>query len=176
MTRLRIGQHWKREPSASPVDSIALELDGVNLLAGAVEEPLAEVVPALVGAVAALHAGKRRLAQVSLPEATWSWCCGGWDRTWNCPWRASPGPPTCCGRPCAWSWRSCGGRPARRKRFLADVTRLAPEGPSAALARGAGGSLRGLLGGPPASGRRRPPEPSTPPGGAPRGARASASS
>ena len=46
-----------------------LELDGVDLLPGAVEEPLAEVVPALVGAVAALHAGRRRLAQVSLAEA-----------------------------------------------------------------------------------------------------------
>ena len=68
MTRFRLGQRWKREPTAAPVDSIALELDGVNLLAGAVEEPLAEVVPSLVGAAAALRAGRRRLVQVSLPE------------------------------------------------------------------------------------------------------------
>ncbi|MBU8900379.1 PQQ-like beta-propeller repeat protein [Corallococcus sp. M34] len=69
MTRIRIGQRWKREPSAPPLDSIALELDGVNLLSGAVEESLAEVVPALAEAVAALQGGTRRLAQVSLGEA-----------------------------------------------------------------------------------------------------------
>lgn len=69
MTRIRIGQRWKREPSASPLDSIALELDGVDLLSGAVEESLAEVVPALVRAVASLHIGGRGMAQVSLAEA-----------------------------------------------------------------------------------------------------------
>ncbi|HEX8433845.1 hypothetical protein, partial [Archangium sp.] len=41
----------------------------MNLLPGAVEEALAEAVPALVEAVAALHAGSQRLAQVSLAEA-----------------------------------------------------------------------------------------------------------
>ncbi|MFY1830691.1 PQQ-binding-like beta-propeller repeat protein [Myxococcus fulvus] len=69
MTRIRIGQRWKREPSASPLDSIALELDGVDLLSGAVEESLAEVVPALVRAVASLRTGGRPMAQVSLAEA-----------------------------------------------------------------------------------------------------------
>ncbi|MDY7228072.1 PQQ-binding-like beta-propeller repeat protein [Hyalangium rubrum] len=69
MTRFRLGQRWKREPSAPPVDSIALELDGMDLLSGAGEEPLAEVVPTLVGAAADLHAGRSRLAQVSLAEA-----------------------------------------------------------------------------------------------------------
>ena len=69
MIRIRIGQHWRREPGEPPMDSVALELDGVNLLPGAVEEPLAEVVPALLAAVASLHAGRARLAQVSLPEA-----------------------------------------------------------------------------------------------------------
>ncbi|WP_044889126.1 PQQ-binding-like beta-propeller repeat protein [Myxococcus hansupus] len=69
MTRIRIGQRWKREPAASPLDSIALELDGVDLLSGAVEESLAEVVPSLVRSVAALYGGRHRLAQVSLPEA-----------------------------------------------------------------------------------------------------------
>ncbi|MFY0575627.1 hypothetical protein ACN28S_15800 [Cystobacter fuscus] len=48
---------------------MSLELDGVNLLPGAVEEPLVDVVPALLGALAALHAGGQRLAQVSLTEA-----------------------------------------------------------------------------------------------------------
>ncbi len=69
MTRFRIGQRWKREPAVAPLDSVALELDGVNLLSGAEEEPLAEVVPALVCAVATLATGRRRLAQVSLTEA-----------------------------------------------------------------------------------------------------------
>jgi outer membrane protein assembly factor BamB len=69
MTRFRLGQRWKREPTAHPLDSIALELDGVNLLMGAVEEPLVEVVPALVGMAATLRAGRQKLAQVSLPEA-----------------------------------------------------------------------------------------------------------
>ncbi|WP_426752537.1 PQQ-binding-like beta-propeller repeat protein [Myxococcus sp. Y35] len=69
MTRIRIGQRWKREPAASPLDSIALELDGVDLLSGAVEESLPEVVPSLVRTVAALYGGRQRLAQVSLPEA-----------------------------------------------------------------------------------------------------------
>ncbi len=69
MIRFRIGHRWKREPADPPHDSVALELDGVNLLPGAVEEPLTEVVPALVEAVAALHVGGRRLAQVSLGEA-----------------------------------------------------------------------------------------------------------
>jgi outer membrane protein assembly factor BamB len=69
MIRFRLGHRWKREPADAPHDSVSLELDGVNLLPGAVEEPLVEVVPALVAAVAALHAGERRLAQVSLGEA-----------------------------------------------------------------------------------------------------------
>ncbi|WP_434389840.1 PQQ-binding-like beta-propeller repeat protein [Melittangium boletus] len=48
---------------------MSLELDGVNLLPGAVEEPLVEGVSALLEAVAALHRGTRRVAQVSLTEA-----------------------------------------------------------------------------------------------------------
>ncbi|PTL85346.1 PQQ-binding-like beta-propeller repeat protein [Vitiosangium sp. GDMCC 1.1324] len=68
MIRFRIGHRWKREPADPPHDSVALDLDGVNVLPGAVEEPLVEAVPALVGAVATLHAGGR-LAQASLAEA-----------------------------------------------------------------------------------------------------------
>ena len=70
MTRFRLGQRWKREPTARPQDSITLELDGVNLLSGAVEEPLTEVVPALVEVATAMWGGKVKLAQVSLPEAS----------------------------------------------------------------------------------------------------------
>ncbi|MHB8873077.1 MAG: outer membrane protein assembly factor BamB family protein [Myxococcaceae bacterium] len=68
MIRFRIGQSWKREREAAPVDSFGFELDGVDLLSGASEEPLAKVVPELIDAVHAL-AGGARSAQVSLAEA-----------------------------------------------------------------------------------------------------------
>ena len=69
MIRFRIGQSWKREPDAAPVDSFGLDVEGVDLLSGASEEPLAEVVPDLVEAVHSLAAGARRAAHVSLAEA-----------------------------------------------------------------------------------------------------------
>lgn len=68
MIRFRIGQGWRRERTA-PVDGFALELDGVNLLASAAEEPLSRVVPELVEAVHALFTARRQVAQLSLPEA-----------------------------------------------------------------------------------------------------------
>lgn len=68
MIRFRIGQSWKREPEAAPVDSFGLVLDGVDLLAGASEEPLAKVVPDLIEAMHALALGGSRCAQVSLAE------------------------------------------------------------------------------------------------------------
>jgi outer membrane protein assembly factor BamB len=69
MLRLRLGQRWRREAGAPPLDALGLEVDGVDLLAGASEEPLAEVVPALLEAVHALACLGRQLAQLSLPEA-----------------------------------------------------------------------------------------------------------
>ncbi len=70
MIRFRLGQRWKRERGGAPLDSLALEMDGLDLLGGqASEEPLAEVVPELVGAVHALCAGGEPVAQVSLPES-----------------------------------------------------------------------------------------------------------
>src|SRR4051812_27673581 len=68
MIRFRIGQSWKRERSAAPVDAFGLDLDGVDLLVGASEEPLAKVVPELVDALRALAQGAAT-AQVSLAEA-----------------------------------------------------------------------------------------------------------
>lgn len=68
MIRFRIGQQWKGERAESPVDAFGLELDGVDILAGASEESLLRVVPELVEAVHALQSGER-LAQVSLPDA-----------------------------------------------------------------------------------------------------------
>jgi outer membrane protein assembly factor BamB len=72
--RFRLGQQWKREPGAeNPLDAFGLELDGVELLAGASEEPLAQVVPSLVEAVVALQGGERT-AEVSLHEAHFELC------------------------------------------------------------------------------------------------------
>lgn len=68
MIRFRIGQGWRRERSA-PVDGFGLELDGINLLSGAGEEPLTRVVPDLVEAVHSLYARAQPVAQASLPEA-----------------------------------------------------------------------------------------------------------
>src|SRR3954471_7361619 len=69
MIRFRIGQSWKREPAAAPVDSFGLELDGVDILPEASEEPLQQVVPALVETVHALAAEGEPVAQLSLGEA-----------------------------------------------------------------------------------------------------------
>ncbi|HVE83852.1 MAG TPA: hypothetical protein VND93_13430, partial [Myxococcales bacterium] len=69
MIRFRIGQSWKREPAAAPVDSFGLELDGVDLLPEASEEPLQQVVPALVETVHALASEGEPVAQLSLGEA-----------------------------------------------------------------------------------------------------------
>jgi outer membrane protein assembly factor BamB len=161
MTRFRLGQRWKREPAAHPQDSIALELDGVNLLPGAVEEPLAEVVPAVVGAAAALRSGQRRLAQVSLAEA-------GLELVLR---RAGPevelsvaslGRPARLLRPpvrvdleeLAEAARECG------ESFKADISRAAPEALSASSAQRLGELLR-QLGGPLSVQREPPPEPFT---------------
>jgi outer membrane protein assembly factor BamB len=73
MIRFRIGHSWKREPNGEPQDSFGLELDGVELLPGAIDEPLSSVVLQLVRAVGELHQGER-LAQVSLPEANLELC------------------------------------------------------------------------------------------------------
>jgi outer membrane protein assembly factor BamB len=146
MTRFRLGQRWKREPSAGPVDSIALELDGVDLLSGAGEEPLAEVVPAVVGAAAALHTGKRRLAQVSLAEAGLELLLrrAGADIEVSV---ASVGRPARLLRPpvrvdleeFSQAARECG------KSFLADISHLAPRALPASQAQGLSEALR-LLG------------------------------
>ncbi|MFZ5468335.1 MAG: PQQ-binding-like beta-propeller repeat protein [Myxococcota bacterium] len=69
MIRFRIGQSWKRERAAAPVDSLGLELDGIELFPGANEEPLGKVVPELVAALHALAVEGRPTAALSLTEA-----------------------------------------------------------------------------------------------------------
>ena len=69
MIRFRIGKSWKRERAARPLDAFGLELDGVDLLAGASEEPLDRVVVELLGALESLVRGTEAFAEVALPEA-----------------------------------------------------------------------------------------------------------
>ncbi len=158
MTRFRLGQRWKREPPAPPVDSISLELDGVDLLSAAVEEPLAEVVPSVVGAAAALHTGRGALAQVSLGEAGLELVLrrAGAEVELVV---ASLGRPARLLRPpvrvdleeFTQAARECG------QGFLTDLSRLAPGVLSAVQARGLKEALR-RLGGPVAVRREPPPE------------------
>ncbi|MCE9670365.1 PQQ-like beta-propeller repeat protein [Myxococcus stipitatus] len=145
MTRIRIGHRWKREPSASPLDSIALELDGVDLLSGAVEESLAEVVPALVRAVAALQGGGRRMAQVSLAEAHLELVLrrvGGEVELLVAslarPARLTRPPIRVDAEELTQAVRTAG------ERFLADVTRVAPRSLSAPLAQALAEPLKQL--------------------------------
>lgn len=69
MIQLRIGQLWEREPLGIPLDSVGIQVEGVELLPGASEEHLTSTVPALVEAVHALVVSGQRQAQVSLSVA-----------------------------------------------------------------------------------------------------------
>lgn len=76
MIRFRVGQAWKREAlgPGGPRDAFAFELDGVNLLIGASEEPLVRVVGALVDTAAALLVDGERAGQVSLEDVHLELC------------------------------------------------------------------------------------------------------
>lgn len=67
MIAFRLGQHWQREAVSAlgPRDEFALELEGLNLLPGAIDEPLARTVLNLADAVVGLVEGERG-GQVSL--------------------------------------------------------------------------------------------------------------
>lgn len=158
MTRFRIGQRWKREPAAAPLDSVALELDGLNLLPGAEEEPLAEVVPALVSAVAALATGKRRLAQVSLTEAHLELVLrrAGEDvellvASLDRPARLTRPPVRVEAEELSTAARECG------ERFLSDVSQVAPRALGAAQAKTLRDALR-QLGRPISTSEEAPPQ------------------
>src|SRR5207237_836018 len=68
MIRFRLGQSWKHEGEGSePSDAISLELDGVDLLAGAKDEPLTRVVP--LGVASELLRGPLTLVVLELAQA-----------------------------------------------------------------------------------------------------------
>lgn len=70
MIRFRVGHSWKREASGpgGPRDAFTFELDGVNLLPGANDEPLIRIVQGLVDAVASLVVDGERAGQLSLED------------------------------------------------------------------------------------------------------------
>jgi len=75
MIRFRLGQSWKHEPGGDePQDALSLELDGVDLLQGAGDEPLTRAVPAVVDALTSLVLAGERAGQVSLTEAELELC------------------------------------------------------------------------------------------------------
>src|SRR5579862_7862812 len=68
MIRLRFGQTWRRE-GGSAIDSVALTLHGLDLLVGANEESLPDIVDAWSSAWEAVGSTLGELVQVSLPES-----------------------------------------------------------------------------------------------------------
>jgi outer membrane protein assembly factor BamB len=68
MLRIRTGRRWTRERSAAPHDALTIDLDGVELLQGAEDEPLLPVLEGLVTSTLSLAQGSA-LAEVSLPES-----------------------------------------------------------------------------------------------------------
>ena len=72
MIRFRTGQTWKNESNQQPNDAFGLDIDGMALISGAENEPLAEVIPALLEAI--LRLSLTGNAQLSLPESNTELC------------------------------------------------------------------------------------------------------
>lgn len=74
MIRFKVGQSWKREAQGEPRDAFSFEVDGVNLLRGATEEPLLRVVGGLVDAVSAMVVDGEPAGQLSLEDVRLELC------------------------------------------------------------------------------------------------------
>jgi outer membrane protein assembly factor BamB len=76
MIRFRVGHSWRRETPGpgGPRDAFAFELEGINVLPGANDEPLVRIVGALVDTVAALVVDGERAGQVSLEDVHLELC------------------------------------------------------------------------------------------------------
>src|SRR3990167_7177931 len=76
MIRFRVGHSWKRETPGpgGPRDEFAFELEGINVLPGANDEPLVRIVGALVDTVGALVVDGERAGQVSLEDVHLELC------------------------------------------------------------------------------------------------------
>ncbi len=71
-----MGHSWQRETPGpgGPRDAFAFELEGINVLPGANDEPLVRIVTALVDTVASLVVDAERAAQVSLEDVHLELC------------------------------------------------------------------------------------------------------
>jgi hypothetical protein len=76
MIRFRVGQSWRHEAGdgAGPRDAFTFELDGVNLVPGATDEPLEHVVSGLLDAVAGLAVDGEIAGELSLEDARLEVC------------------------------------------------------------------------------------------------------
>jgi hypothetical protein len=76
LIRFRVGHSWRREAPGpgGPRDAFAFELEGINVLPGANDEPLVRIVSGLVDAVAALVVDAERAGQVSLEDVHLELC------------------------------------------------------------------------------------------------------
>jgi outer membrane protein assembly factor BamB len=74
MVRFKLG--GAAPPSSQEVRAVpfALEVDGVDLLGGAGEEPPARILPELLEVLGAVHKGRTRCGQLSLPESQLELC------------------------------------------------------------------------------------------------------
>ncbi|MEW5737509.1 MAG: PQQ-binding-like beta-propeller repeat protein [Myxococcota bacterium] len=74
--RFRVGHSWKREAPgpAGPRDAFTFELDGVNLVPGATDEPLVHVVSGLLDAVAGLVVDGEPAGELSLEDVALELC------------------------------------------------------------------------------------------------------
>ncbi len=76
MIRFRVGHNWLREEPGpgGPRDAFAFELEGINVLPGANDEPLVRIISALVDTTAALAIDGERAGQVSLEDVHLELC------------------------------------------------------------------------------------------------------
>ncbi len=76
MIRFRVGHSWLREDPGpgGPRDAFAFELEGINVLPGANDEPLARIISALVETTTALAIDGERAGQVSLEDVHLELC------------------------------------------------------------------------------------------------------
>ncbi|MFO0596223.1 MAG: PQQ-binding-like beta-propeller repeat protein [Myxococcaceae bacterium] len=70
MIRFRVGKSWQREDlgPGGPRDEFGLELEGINLLPGANDEPLIRIVTALIDTLCGLVVDGERAGQLSLED------------------------------------------------------------------------------------------------------------
>lgn len=76
MIKFRVGQRWQREKPGpgGPRDAFQFELEGLNLLPGANDEPLAHITGSLIDTMAAISIDGERVGQVSLEDVHLELC------------------------------------------------------------------------------------------------------